>query len=86
MKDSKYFYTYILENEKRNKKHQGYSEYGSRIIDVLDLYFSLNNSEEKAEFKKAIEYMLTSNKQEEIELAIAICTGFIDFRFKYISK
>ncbi len=59
MKDSKYFYDYILENEKRNKKHQGYSEYGSRIIDVLDLYHSLNNNDEKTEFKKAIEYMLT---------------------------
>lgn len=86
MKDSKYFYDYILENEKRNKKHQGYSEYGSRIIDVLDLYHSLNNSNEKTEFKKAIEYMLTSNKQEEIELAVTICTGFIDFRFKYTPK
>jgi hypothetical protein len=86
MNDNKYFYNFILENEKRNKKHQGYSEYGSRIIDILDLYFSLNSNEEKREFKKAIEYMLTSGKQDEIELAVAICTGFIDFRFKYISK
>lgn len=84
MRDVDYFYNFIKENEKRVKKNKGYSVYGSRVIDILDLYVSIESHEEKEEFQNALVRMLISNNPDEVKLAIVICTGFIDFRFKYM--
>jgi hypothetical protein len=83
MKDIKWFYNFIVANEKMSRQHKGYTEYGSRIIKVIDLYNSLEQFEERTAFQKAIEKLLLSGDELLVELGVTICTGFIEFRKKY---
>lgn len=82
MKDEKYFYDFMIGKNEKNKKHKGYSEYGSRVMDILDLFETLQSSEERMAFQHAIEKLLLSGDKELIEFGIAICTGFIVFKNK----
>lgn len=84
MKDTQYFYDFILGIDSKNKNQKGYSIYGSRIVEILDLYDSIETFEERKAFKEAIEQLLMSGNKDLIEFGITICTGFIDFRKKYV--
>lgn len=80
MRDEKYFYDFMIEKNEKNKKYKGYSEYGGRVMDILDLFETLQSSEERRAFQQAIEKLLLSGNKELIEFGIAICTGFVVFK------
>lgn len=62
--------------------HKGYSEYGSRVMDILNLFEELERSEKRKAFQKAIKRLLLSGNKELVEFGIAICTGFVVFKSK----
>jgi len=62
------------------EQKEGYSEYGSRVMPVLELYKHLETYEERRAFQDALERMLTDRRQRVREFAVAICLGFFVFR------
>lgn len=78
MRREPYFYELI--RAKKDQKVYGDTPYEDRIKDFLLIYEQLS-SMEKLEFKEAIRKILKSGDQVLIEIAIAICSTFIDTGF-----
>lgn len=57
-------------------KGGGYSEYGSRVTPVLDMYSKLQSYEERMAFYHALEKMLRARDAKTRSFAIAVCLGF----------
>lgn len=58
----------------------GYSEYGSRVMPILELYKSLNAYEDRRAFQDALELMLADERESVRRFAVAICLGFFILR------
>jgi uncharacterized protein (DUF2336 family) len=78
MTDAKSFVKKILSLEPRATG--GYSEYGSRVMPVLEFYASLKTYEERKAFQDALEQMLTDSRERVRRFAVDICLGFFGFR------
>jgi len=61
-------------------REAGYSEYGSRVMPVLELYKSLKTDEDHRAFRVALERMLRDQRDTVREFAVAICLGFFILR------
>jgi hypothetical protein len=76
MKTKEYFLEEIL---RREPKVQGPSEYGSRVLPVLELYKGLSTYQERRSFQDALELLLQSEVAEERAFGVDICLGFFVF-------
>lgn len=79
MRRESYFYNII--SQKGDPKIYGETAYSSRVKDLLILYENLS-SMEKLEFQEALRTLLKSGNQVLIEIALAVCTGFMDAGLK----
>jgi len=61
-------------------RKDGYSEYGSRVMPVLELYKSLKTDEDRRAFRDALERMLRDEREAVRAFAVAICLGFFILR------
>mgnify|MGYP006288616443 CR=1 FL=1 len=61
-------------------EEEGPSEYGSRVMPVLELYKRLEEFDERKAFQDALELLLASKIQEERAFAVDVCLGFFVFR------
>ena len=59
---------------------QGQSQYGSRVMPVLELYKGLASYEDKRSFQDALELLLKSGDEDERAFAVDVCLGFFVFR------
>ena len=62
------------------KPTPGDSEYGSRVMPVLELYKTLTSYEERRAFHDALEKMLTDDRERVRKFAVDVCLGFFVFR------
>jgi hypothetical protein len=76
--DAESFFQKIIGLE--SDQTEGYSEYGSRVMPVLELYKSLTTYEERRAFQDALERMLTDERERVRKFAVDICLGFFVFR------
>ena len=58
----------------------GDSEYGSRVMPVLELHKTLASYEARRGFQDALEKMLTDDRESVRRFAVDICLGFFVFR------
>lgn len=63
----------------RPKRH-GSSDYGSRVMPILETYKKLDNYDERRAFQEALELLLRSEDSAERSFAVDICLGFFVFR------
>ena len=75
MRKEPYFYDLIC--RKADGRIYGNLSYGARIWDLLNLYEGLS-SMEKLEFQEAIRNLLKTGDSRLVEIALAVCTGFIE--------
>lgn len=78
MRNEPYFYELI--RQKSEPRIYGETPYGDRVGDIINLYEQLS-SMEKLEFQAAIKNLLKSGNQILVEIALVICTNFIDRGF-----
>jgi hypothetical protein len=78
MTDANSFVQQILALEP--EREDGYTEYGSRVMPVLELYKGLKTYEDRRAFQNALERMLTDPREPVRDFAVAICLGFFVFR------
>jgi hypothetical protein len=78
MTDADVFVKRILALEP--EREAGNSEYGSRVMPVLELYKQLKTFEEWRAFQDALECLLTDPRERVREFAVAICLGFFILR------
>ncbi len=70
----------FIESFQNNKKHKGYSEYGSSVMPILEEYKKLNDYEARLAFKNALEKMLRDESEDLRSFGVTICLGFYVFR------
>jgi hypothetical protein len=68
-----------VDRVRRASRHPGYSEYGSKVVPLIDLYRSLTNFEEKKAFRDALESALTDDNEDVRSFAVDLCLGFVVF-------
>jgi hypothetical protein len=78
MTDAKSLVDRILSLEP--KPGGGYSEYGSRVMPVIEFYAALKTYEERKGFQDALEQMLTDPRERVRKFAVDVCLGFFGFR------
>lgn len=61
-------------------KSRGNTEYGSRVMPVLEFYKTLTSYEDRRAFQDALERMLMDERESVRKFAIDICLGFFVFR------
>lgn len=79
MRKESYFYEII--SQKGDSRIYGDTPYSGRVRDLLLLYENLS-SMERLEFQEALRSLLKSGSPVLVEIALAICTGFIDLGLK----
>lgn len=80
-RDVKAFISEIHKHQKSlRRRGGGYSESGSRVMPVLQLYAGLALFEERRAFQDALELLLRDEDAEVRSFAVDICLGFFVFR------
>jgi len=77
MRNAQHFRDSIL---RLRPKEEGPSQYGSRVMPVLELYKSLEAFEERRSFQDALELLLKSESEHDRAFAVDVCLGFFVFR------
>lgn len=70
----------MLQLLQHQKKHTGYSEYGSKVTPAIKMYKELTNFQERKQFQDALEEMLCDCDEGVRKFAVDICLGFFVFR------
>jgi hypothetical protein len=80
-KNVDYFKKVFEKQMKENARvRHGNVPYGSNVLPILELYNNLSSYEEKISFQEALTDLLVDSNPKKRKFAVAICTGFIDFR------
>lgn len=61
-------------------RQRGYSEYGSRVMPVLEMYKELSRYEERRAFQDALEMFLSDDDRERRCFGVDVCLSFFVFR------
>ena len=71
---------YIQEILSKKQTSGGYTEYGSRVMEVLEIYKDIKTYTERKTFQDALEKLLSDKKEDIRKYAVDICLGFFVFR------
>ncbi len=74
------YYNFFLNVYNKNKKHSGYSEYGSNIMPILEKYKDIKNYEDRKFFQDALENLLKDKSEDIRSFGVSVCLGFYIFR------
>jgi hypothetical protein len=69
-----------IDREARKPVSSGYSEYGSKVMPMINIYKALETFDQRKAFQDAIEHALRSSDDRLRNFAVDLCLGFFVFR------